>query len=303
MRGIDLFSGGGGTTLGATSEGVKMLWAANHNPVAVETHQRNHPETIHVCQDLHQANWAEVPKHDMVFASPCCQGHSKAAGKKKKTLKADKSRSTAWAVVSCLEAQRSEVAIIENVKDFMSWTLFKPWVASLELLGYALSFNTLNARDFGIPQNRERLFIVATRTKSPIKINWEKQPEKPASSIIDWEGNHVWDSVSNRVEATQNRVKNGRERFGDVFLDASYGSELGGRSIHKPLGTVTTVNKHSIVVKDKIRPLSTMELAVAQSFPRHYHWPKSKTQTKNMIGNAVPPQLAATIVKHLKQHL
>lgn len=303
MLGIDLFAGGGGTTLGATSEGVKMLWAANHNPTAVETHKLNHPDTIHACQDLHQANWAEVPKNDIVFASPCCQGHSKAAGKKKLTLQADKSRSTAWAVVSCLEAQKSEVAVIENVTDFKSWTLFKPWVHALELLGYSLSFNVLNARNFGVAQNRERLFIIATRTKKPLDIKWEFEPELSADSFIEWDADHVWDLVSNRVEATQRRVRNGRERYGEVFLDAAYGSEVGGRSIKAPLGTVTTINKHSIVVKDKIRPLSIRELARAQSFPDTYKWPKSRTQSKNMIGNAVPPNLAATIVRHLNTHL
>lgn len=303
MIGIDLFSGGGGTTLGATSAGVKMAWAGNHNPIAVATHQLNHPETIHVCQDLHQADWSIVPKHDILFASPCCQGHSKAAGKGIHTVKADKSRSTAWAVVSCLEAHRSTAFVIENVREFMSWRLFTPWVMALELLGYSLSYNKLNARNFGVAQNRERLFIIGTRTKSPIKIDWQNQPEIAASTLLDLDGEHQWDDVANRVLATQNRVKNGRAEFGSVFLDAAYGSERSGRSIFKPLGTITTVNKHSLVVEDRIRPLSIKELARGQSFPDHYLWPTSKTATKSMIGNAVPPKLMCEVVRHLQQYI
>ena len=52
--------------------------------------------TNHVCQDLHQANWAAVPRTDIGIASPCCQGHAKARGKKNGNPEHDASRSTAW---------------------------------------------------------------------------------------------------------------------------------------------------------------------------------------------------------------
>ena len=48
--------------------GVPVLWAANHWPLAVATHSRNHPNPQHLCQDLHQANWATVPAHDLLLA-------------------------------------------------------------------------------------------------------------------------------------------------------------------------------------------------------------------------------------------
>ena len=298
MKGIDLFAGAGGMTSGAKDEGVEVIWAANHNPVAVEFHARNHPEVTHVCQDLHQANWGLVPEHDIVFASPCCQGHSRAAGAKRKTIKADLSRSTAWAVVSCLEAHRTPVAVIENVLDFRKWELFEPWSMALSKLGYSLSLNVVNAADLGVPQNRVRLFIVATRSKNPIKLKIHQMEHVPAKSFLDLNPTgYQWDLVSNRVEATQNRVMNGRKDHGDIFLDAAYGTERGGRSIHKPLGTITTNNKHSLVMGDQIRPLSISELAAAQTFKSNYQWPESKTQTKQMIGNSVPPLMAKAVTK------
>ncbi len=88
--------------------GVRIVWAANHKPLVVKYHEINHPEVQHSCQDLHQADWSLVPEHDIMFASPCCQGHSRAAGKRKSSKKADLSRSTAWAIVSCLEGVASE---------------------------------------------------------------------------------------------------------------------------------------------------------------------------------------------------
>ncbi|HAV1520171.1 TPA: DNA cytosine methyltransferase [Vibrio parahaemolyticus] len=296
MRGIDLFAGAGGTTSGAKMAGVDIVWAANHNPTAVEFHALNHPETYHVCQDLQQADWSLVPEHDIVFASPCCQGHSRAAGKKLRSKKADLSRSTAWAVVSCLESHRTPIAVIENVADFLSWVLYPAWEQAMYSLGYVLSINHVNARYLGVPQNRERLFIVATRTKKPIELNLPKYEPIAARSFMDLnlEG-YKWDDVSNRVLATRNRVANGRKQFGEIFLDAAYGTARSGRSIDKPLGTVTTVNKHSLVIGDQIRPLSIREQAAAQTFNDDYQWPKSTTLTKMMIGNAVPPVMAKEI--------
>lgn len=101
MEAIDLFAGAGFTE-GAKGAGVKVVWAANHWPLAVQYHSTNHPEVVHVCQDLHQADWRQVPRHDGCLASPACQGQSKARGKERPHH--DALRSTAWAVVSCLDA-------------------------------------------------------------------------------------------------------------------------------------------------------------------------------------------------------
>ncbi|WP_343290008.1 DNA cytosine methyltransferase (plasmid) [Vibrio harveyi] len=298
MKGIDLFAGAGGNTCGAKQAGVQVVWAANHNPVAVEYHSKNHPEVTHCLQDLHQADWSLIPEHDIVFASPCCQGHSRAAGKKKQAKKADTSRSTAWAVVSCLEARRTPIAVVENVKDFLQWELYQPWALAMKTLGYSLSVNIVNASDVGVPQNRERLFIVATKSKNPIKLYLETEPHIAARSFIDLnEEGYKWDKVANRVAATRLRVENGRKKFGREFLDAAYGSAKCGRSIDKPVGTITTVNKHSLVIGDKMRPLSIRELAAAQTFDQNYIFPDSAVMTKMLIGNAVPPKMAMKVIQ------
>lgn len=298
MKGIDLFAGGGGTSTGAIKAGVNIVWSANHKPVAVDFLRKNHPGMDVICQDLHQADWSTVPEHDILFASPCCQGHSRAAGKIKRTIKADQSRSTAWAVVSALEAHKTDVAVIENVLDFMKWQLFDAWKYAMESIGYTLSINFINAADLGVPQSRLRLIIVATRTKKPLELKLEKEEHVPARSFIDlsFEG-HDWSLVSSRVQKTRSRVENGRKQFGDIFLDAAYGTERSGRSLDKPIGTITTINKHSVVYGDYMRPITLKEAAAAQTFPSNYLWPSSSTTTKEMIGNAVPPLMSEKITK------
>ena len=161
IRTIDLFSGVGGSSTAAINAGLDVVWAANHNPEAVRYHELNHPGVIHSCQDLHQTNWEEVPSYEFGMASPCCQGHTNARGKEGPTHY--KSRSTAWAVISSMEFHRPEIQLVENVPEFMKWPLFKQWASCIEALGYSLSLNVLDSADHGIPQNRSRLFIIATK--------------------------------------------------------------------------------------------------------------------------------------------
>lgn len=155
MRAIDLFSGLGGFSEGARKAGVEVLWAANHWPSAVEIHAANHPTTSHACQDLHQADWTQVPAHDLLLASPACQGHSRARGRERPHH--DATRSTAWAVVSAAEMHRPPFLVIENVPEFAEWTLFPAWTAALNALGYTLAPHIIDAADHGVPQHRVRL--------------------------------------------------------------------------------------------------------------------------------------------------
>ena len=170
MEAIDLFAGAGGFSTGAQMAGCKVVWAANHWPDAVEWHSKNHPSAVHVCQDLHQADWSQVPRHDVLLASPCCQGHSKARGKAKNNAQHDASRSTAWAVVSATEYHLPRVVVVENVPEFLDWQLYRPWELAMNALGYTVSPHIIDAADLGAPQNRIRMFLVLTRSKAPLLL-------------------------------------------------------------------------------------------------------------------------------------
>ncbi|VVP32870.1 hypothetical protein PS880_04431 [Pseudomonas fluorescens] len=213
---IDLFAGLGGWSPGARNAGIDVIWAANHWPVAVEWHSANHPDAIHICQDLHQADWSKVPAHDILLASPCCQGHSKARGKKSGNAQHDASRSAAWAVVSAAEFHRPEVVLVENVEEFTDWALYPAWSQAMAALGYMLAPHVVDCADLGVPQHRVRLFLVCTRSKAPLNLQLHQRRHVPASSFIDFDAGK-WSKVvkPGRAESTLTRVKNGRERFGD----------------------------------------------------------------------------------------
>ena len=157
---IDLFAGAGGFTEGAHLAGVDVLWAANHWKSAVDVHAANHRDVIHSCQDLEQADWTKVPSTDLILASPACQGHSKARGKER--AHHDATRSTAWAVVSAAEYHRPKAWIVENIPDFLDWDLYPAWAMAMEALGYFTAHHVVDAADLGVPQHRQRVFIVGT---------------------------------------------------------------------------------------------------------------------------------------------
>lgn len=79
----DLFAGAGGSTTGATLAGARVVVAANHWPLAVETHAANHPDTEHDCADISQVEPRRYPRTDLLLASPECTWHSPASGRKR----------------------------------------------------------------------------------------------------------------------------------------------------------------------------------------------------------------------------
>ena len=238
VKAIDLFAGAGGFSTGAHMAGVQVVWAANHWPVAVEWHAKNHPETQHLCQDLHQADWSQVPAHDLMLASPCCQGHSKARGKAKGNPQHDASRSTAWAVVSAAEYHRPSIVIVENVPEFVNWTLYRPWELAMNALGYSVAPHIIDAADYGAPQHRVRLFLVLAQSEHPLHLQIPRGQHIPAREFIDFDAGN-WSPINKpgRAAATLERIEHGRRLHGDRFLISYYGMTKTSRSLDRPVGT------------------------------------------------------------------
>lgn len=301
MKAIDLFAGAGGFSTGAQMAGCQVVWAANHWQSAVDVHALNHPATLHACQDLQQTNWRDVPAHDLLLASPCCQGHSKARGKASGNPQHDASRSTANAVVSALEYHRPEVAVIENVIEFTSWVLYPAWRMSLEALGYCVAPHIVDAADCGTSQHRVRLFIVATRSKRPLMLQLPKRDRVPASSFIDFEAGN-WQPIEKhgRAPNTLARIAAGRRKHGARFVSSYYGAERGGHSIHSPVGTITTRDRHAIIDGERMRMFSAQECRAAMGFPANYKLPLQHRLAVHMLGNAVAPPAARDVINAIR---
>lgn len=297
MRAVDLFAGAGGFSTGAAMAGAEVVWAANHWPIAVEWHSANHPDTVHACQDLQQVDFREAPAHDILLASPACQGHSRARGTEKPHH--DALRSTAWAVVTCAEVHRPEAAIIENVTEFAEWALYPAWCAAMHALGYALAPMVIDAADHGVPQHRRRLFVVATRSKHPIVLDLPRREPATAAQVIDFDAGR-WSDVRKpgRSPRTLARIDAGRRAHGERFVAPYYGSGSGetGRSLARPLGTITTRDRWAVIDGDQMRMLTADECRAAMGFPEGYRLPASHRDAVHLLGNAVCPPVARDLI-------
>lgn len=302
MRAVDLFAGAGGFSTGAAMAGARVLWAANHWPVAVEWHAANHPDTLHACQDLQQADFRDAPAHDLLLASPACQGHSRARGTDKPHH--DAQRATAWAVVTCAEVHRPPVVLVENVPEYAEWVLYPAWCAAMHALGYALSPMVVDAADHGVAQHRRRLFVVATRSRYPVALDLPKREPTPAARVIDFAAGR-WSQVHRpgRSPATLARIAAGRRAHGERFVAPYYGSGSGetGRSLERPLGTITTRDRWAVIDGDRMRMLTADECRAAMGFPAGYRLPTQHKAAVHLLGNAVCPPVAADLINAIRR--
>ncbi len=297
LTAVDLFAGAGGMSTGAVMAGCRVAWAANHWPAAVAVHEANHPNTAHSCQDLHQADWSAVPAHDLLLASPSCTGHTRARGKDRPHH--DAARSTAWAVVSAAEACRPPVVLVENVPEFRSWALYPQWLSCMVALGYAAHEQVLDAADLGVPQHRRRLFITLSRSRAPLVLALPSRPRRAARDVVDFAVG-AWSPVAGtpkrpRASSTLARVREGRRVHGDRFLISYYGSTRGGRSLDRPLGTITARERHAVVDGDRMRMLTVDECRTAMGFPAGYRLDVDRRTAVHLLGNAVCPPVAEAL--------
>jgi DNA (cytosine-5)-methyltransferase 1 len=295
MRAVDLFSGFGGFTLGATWAGADVVWCANHWALAVRAHAVNHPATVHVCQDLRQADWTRLPAYDVLLAAPACQGHSSASQPGRRPYH-DAMRSTAWAIVECADVTEPRALIVENVLAFRRWRLYPLWRAALERLGYTLTELVVNASVHGVPQRRQRLFIVGTSGRR-VALG-AASPELAFGPCLDLDDRALgWRALSQAQPGARRRILRAWARTGSRIL-VQHVTGHPGVSLDQPIRTLTTKSQWVLVDGERYRWLTPRELARGMGFPDSFALPAAtRTDTVRLIGNAVCPPVARDIVR------
>ncbi len=313
MKAIDLFAGGGGMTEGARRAGVDVVWAANHWQRAVDVHAAAHPGTLHSCQDLRQADFSRVPAFDLLLAAPECKGHTPAGRGARGTWGLDYShhdgsRSTALAVVSAAEATLPEWLVVENVPQFVDWALFPHWRGMLEALGYHLELGTLDAADFGVPQERKRLFVVGRRSKAPNVFATLPKPGVRGRVQPHWVGlgtvldNEAdgWQAIASKSAPIRERVRNGRAKCGSTFV-TQYVTGHRGRTLAQPFPTITGADQLRLVSGRRMRNFTVPELLRGAGFAGDYFdgLDLQRKEACTMIGNAVCPPVAQALIEQV----
>lgn len=190
----DLFCGAGGSSWGAQQAGVELVMAANHWKPAIDTHQSHFPEAGHDLADISQADPRRYPVTDILIASPECTNHSQARGVSRKQQdpttwdapdpKAERSRATMWDVVRFAEQNRYRVIIVENVVEATSWIYWPAWCMAMDLAGYKRRIVSTNSMHHGVPQSRDRIYIVLWQGDLDIDLDQHTDAFCPTCSKV-----------------------------------------------------------------------------------------------------------------------
>lgn len=214
---VDSFAGGGGASLGIEwALGRSPDIAINHDPDALMMHETNHPETLHLTENVWKVDPVAVTKGQpvaLLWASPDCRHHSKAKGGAPVSRSV---RGLADVVLVWADTVEPQVIAMENVEEWAQWGPlgedgrpcpyrkgweFERWVRALESRGYAVEFREIRCCNYGSPTIRKRLFLIARRDGKPILWPAETHaaPTDPrvtagalspwgtaAADVIDW---------------------------------------------------------------------------------------------------------------------
>lgn len=234
---IDCFAGGGGASVGIEMAlGRPVDIAINHDPEAIRMHKVNHPDTIHLTEDIFKVDlqkYVKGRKVALMWASPDCTSHSKAKGgqPRKRGL-----RILPWAVYKHAKQILPEVIIMENVEEIQQWGPldkkghpikeqqgedYKKFITAMKSLGYAFDSRELVAADYGAPTTRKRWYAIFRRDGKD--IIWPEQTHfkdsepkwKQCGEFIDLSdlGKSIFGRKKPLAEATQKRIANGIRKY------------------------------------------------------------------------------------------
>lgn len=301
-RAIDLFAGWGGFTDGATLAGVNVVWAANHSELAVKAHAAAHPNTVHSCQELSgDTDYSQLPDFDLLLASPCCQGNSRAAqpsrARSDRTRRRhDRLRATALSVIGCADMCEPKALIVENTLDFRKWRLYPRWRQMLEDIGYHLQEHVIRASHHGVPQRRDRLFVVGTK-RDVGRLELPRLPEVPFGPHVQWDADVPWKPVRKAPPAVRGRIAKGRKRCGPRFI-SQHVTGHPGVPLDEPLRTITTKDQWVVVDGRYYRMFTLTEYARGMGFADDRPRPADATREETImgLGNAVCPPVAQKLI-------
>lgn len=314
MRGLDIFSGLGGSSAGARAAGVEMVGAVDMCPLATESYSANFQGTHVVTSSLEDVDISKLRRRtgsvDILLASPECTNHSCAKGA---APRSEASRATAMHVVRYAEAFRPRWLVLENVVHMRPWSRYGTLKRALEELGYSIAEQVLNASDFGVPQTRRRLFIVGDRARPPSLVTMRRRGrKKTASSILDPPGRWSTSKLreKKRAKATLDRARRGFRELGSdaSFLLVYYGSDGAGgwQPLDRPLRTITTIDRFALVQPGpsgpEIRMLQVPELQRAMGFDDAFRLPVGTRRDRiRLLGNGVCPPVMKAVVEALTE--
>lgn len=296
---IDLFAGIGGIRMGFESIGGECVFTSEWDESAQKTYQANFGELPH--GDITKIAPEEIPAFDVILAGFPCQPFSMAGFKKGF---ADTRGTLFFDIAKIIEHHKPSVIFLENVRNLASHdkgNTIKVIVKTLEKLGYKVSYKVLNAKDFGLPQNRARIYIVGFKDNN---INFEfPEPlkiETRVGSILEKNVDKKY-TISDKLWAGHKRRKKEHKEKGNGFgyssfnSDSEYTSTISAR-YYKDGSEILIEQKNK-----NPRKLTPREAARLQGYPDNFIIPVSDNQAYKQFGNSVAVPVICELAKRIMQ--
>jgi DNA (cytosine-5)-methyltransferase 1 len=295
MKVVDLFCGCGGLSLGFEKAGMEVVAAYDNWKAAVDVYASNFNHTVNnidLSQEKEASSLIKKYEPNMIIGGPPCQDFSSAGLRNENNGRGDLTVSYAHIISEI----RPEWFVMENVSTITKTKKLYEAKELLKLSGYGFTQVVLNAALCGVPQKRKRYFLIG------------KLGEKD---------DFMLSVINDKLSKKEMSVK---DYFGDK-IDIEYYyrhprsyARRGVFSVNEPSPTIRGVNRpipngypihHNDPVKDLngVRPLTTKERSMIQTFPEDYKFFGTKSEIEQMIGNAVPVNLGKFVASAILEYI
>lgn len=332
MNVISLFSGCGGLDLGFERAGFDIPVANEFDKTIWETFKINHPNTHLIEGDVRQIRYEDIATYidgevDGIIGGPPCQSWSEAG-----TLKGikDERGQLFFDYIRILKEFKPKFFLAENVSGMLAKrhsVAVQNILKMLEEAGYDVSFSLVNAKDYGVAEERKRVFYIGFRKDLNITFGFPKGSTKDDSKKLTLK-DVIWDLQETAVPAGPKNYHNSSAvnnneyytgAYSPIFMsrnrvkawnEQAYTVQASGRQcqLHPQAPKMIKVGKNDCRFvegkEDLYRRMTIREVARVQGFPDEFQFIYENTNTAyKMIGNAVPVNLAYEIASAIKKYL
>lgn len=318
---IDLFSGIGGIRLGFEKAGGYCVYSSEIEPECIKTYEVNFDETPD--GDITEVDYESIPNHDVICGGFPCQPFS-ISGKMKGF---EDTRGTLFfSILEIIKAKKPEVVFLENVKQLKyhdKGNTLKVIIKSLEDEGYIVSWKVLNALNFGVAQNRERIIIVGSKKKKFDFAKVKLEEHKILKDILDKEGDfeyldeseytiipkHLWKKQKSGLIFCGHRNKSIRkagvrpntEHLSRVHKQPNRIYHIDGT--HPTLPSQETSGRFWIYDGKTVRKLTIDECFRLMGFPDSFKRVSTNGHLYKQIGNSVCVPMMEQLAVSIKNQL
>lgn len=283
---IDLFCGLGGLRLGFEKYGCRTVFSSDNDKYAQEVYEKNFGEKPH--GDINKVKIKDIPKHDILLAGFPCQAFSIAG---KGLGFADTRGTLFFNIEKILKEKKPKAFLLENVKRLRThdngktFTIIKNKLLNLD---YKIYYTVLNTLNFGLPQKRERTYIVGFKKKTNFKFPEGNKIFKSLDKILD-KNEEVDRNYFLSKKILKKRKKKNQKKNYTLFKER--------RIIHENIGgNLSSLNyscalraggSYNYLIVDGLRRLTGREMLRLQGFPENYKLDIPYTQIRKLAGNSV----------------